>query len=260
LIKDLFEINIRALHDLWNVCFIGDNPSGLYPRLVFPKKRGKNKKNKDVIRVSEQEARIVYCNVLNNLNYFYSVETPTENKYKLSGKTGVSALSDLSVYTYIEEDNENNNKNNDEKKYFKKIVNVEFKANSPVKKNFVKDIKKIVKEKEQGNWFHLLKNVDRATLPSVFRKLVCSFKECEGEGIEKSILFCICIFKKKWGMLKIFNYKPSSGKNIINLMEGFFCLDKNNVSNNIDGKDLEAQKNTLKNNGWTIIEQKYLKG
>ena len=85
-IEDLIEINVRALHDLWNVSFVGKNPSGLFSRVVFPKKRKKNSKDKYVIRVSEQEARIVYCNILNNLNYFYSIETPTKETYSFSGK------------------------------------------------------------------------------------------------------------------------------------------------------------------------------
>jgi len=42
-IKDLIEINRRLSYNLWNVSFFGDKPSGLSPRLIFPKKRKKNK-------------------------------------------------------------------------------------------------------------------------------------------------------------------------------------------------------------------------
>lgn len=242
IIEDLIEINRRLSHDLWNVSFFGEKPSGLSPRLIFPKKRKKNKKGEDIKRISEQEVRTLYCNILNNLNYFYSIETPTDNAYIQSGKTAVSALSDLSIYIFSKDE-------------FKKKANVEFKAHNPDIKNIIKDIEKIIKEKEHGNWFHILENIDKGTLPSVFNKFILSFKKYKGEGSKKFILFCICILEKKWGMIKHFEYDSSSGKNISNHIEEFLCMDKNNNLNNIDGKNLEAQKDILKNNGWMIVEQ-----
>lgn len=241
IVEDLIEINRRLSHDLWNLSCIGEKPSGLSPRLIFPKKRIKNKKNEDVKRISEQEARILYCNILNNLNYFYSIETPTEDTYKQSGKTAISALSDLSIYHYANGG-------------FRKKANVEFKALNPVIKDISKDIEKIIREKEHGNWFHVLKNIDKETLPSVFNKFVSSFKIYKGKGNKKFIVFCICILEKEWGMIKHFEYKSSSGKNISNLMEEFFCLSKLSDSNNIKDKTVSKQKDILKNNGWTLIE------
>ncbi len=241
-IKDLIEINKRLSYDLWNVSFIGEKPSGLSPRLVFPKKREKNKKNEDEIRISEQEARILYCSILNNLNYFYSIETPTNETYRFTGKTPLSALSDLSIYRYID------NK-------FIKMANVEIKAHNPATENISKDIEKIIREEKDGNWFHVLKNINKGTLPSVFEKFVSSFNDHKGKGGKKYILFCICVLEKKWGMIKHFEYDSSSGKNISNHIEEFFCMDKNNKLNYIDGKNLEAQKDILKNNGWMIVKQ-----
>ena len=241
LVKDLAEINRRLSYDLWNVSCFGDKPSGLSPRLIFPKKRIKNKKNKDVKRISEQEARILYCNILNNLNYFYSIETPTNKPYQFNGKTQSSALSDLSIYLYI---------NNE----FEKLGNVELKAHNPAIENFSKDIEKIIRERKDGNWFHVLKNVDEKTLPSVFEKFVSSFKTHEGKGSKKFILFCICILEKKFSIIKHFDYDPSFGKDISNIMEEFFCLSKTSDLNNIEDKSVLDQKDILKNNGWTIIE------
>jgi len=255
IIEDLIEINRRLSHDLWNVSFIGEEPSGLSPRLIFPKKRIKNKKNEDVKRISEQEARILYCNILNNLNYFYSIETPTNEAYKLTGKTGVSALSDLSVYSYTRKDNVNNSKNNEEKIFFKKMANIELKAHNPAEENICKDIEKIITEGIDGNWFHILKNIDSGTLPSVIKKIYNSIKINFLKNEKISILFCICILEKKWGMIKHLEYDSSLGKNISTNIEEFFCMDKNNKLNNIDGKNLEAQKDILKNNGWMIVEQ-----
>ena len=237
IVEDLIEINRRLSYDLWNVSAFNGNPSGLSPRLIFPVKRINGE-----IRISEQEARILYCNILNNLNYFYSIETPTTKTYQQKGSTPLSALSDLSIYTYIDNG-------------FEKMANVELKAHNPASKNISKDIEKIIKEGLAGNWFHILKNIDKGTLPSVFDKLISSLKEHSDKGSKISILFCICILEKKWGMIKHFEYDSSSGKNISNHMEEFFCMDKNNDLNNIDGKYLEAQKDILKNNGWMIGEQ-----
>ena len=241
-VEDLIEINRRLSHDLWNVSFFGKKPSGLSPRLIFPKKRKKNKKGEDIKRISEQEVRTLYCNILNNLNYFYSIETPTDNAYIQSGKTAVSALSDLSIYRYI-----NNS--------FEKLANVELKAHNAAKKNISKDFEKIIEEKEHGNWFHILENIDRGTLPSVFDKYISSFEEYKGKGSEKNILFCICILEKKFSIIKHFDYDPSFGKSISNLMEEFFCLTRLSDSKNIKDKSVSKQKDILKNNGWMLVEQ-----
>lgn len=237
--KDLIEVNRRLSYDLWNVSCFNKKPSGLSPRLIFPKKR-KKVKNEDVKRISEQEARILYCNILNNFNYFYSIETPTNETYQQTGNTPLSALSDLSIYRYIDNG-------------FEKMANVELKAHNPATKNISKDIEKIIREEKDGNWFHVLKNIDKATLPSIFNKFIYSFEKYEGKGSKKYILFCICILEKKFSIIKYFNYNPSFGKNISNLMEEFFCLSKISNSNNIKDKNVLKQKDILKNNGWTII-------
>ncbi len=247
IIEDLIEINRRLSYDLWNVSAFNGHPSGLSPRLIFPVNRINGE-----IRISEQEARILYCNILNSLNYFYSIETPTDNAYIQSGKTGVSALSDLSIYTY----------NNNSSSIFNKMVNVEFKAGTSTYEGIRKDIEKIITEGKDGNWFHILKNIDRRSLPVVYNRFIKSIQNHFNQSKKISILFCICILEleslkleKKWGMIKHFEYDSSLGKNIPNYMEEFFCMDKNNDLNNIDGKNLETQKDTLKNNGWMIVEQ-----
>lgn len=178
IVKDLIEINRRLSYDLWNVSCFNKKPSGLSPRLIFPVKRT----NKE-IRISEQEARILYCNILNNLNYFYSIETPTNETYQQTGNTPLSALSDLSIYRYIDSE-------------LKKVANVELKAHNPATKSICKDIEKIIREEKDGNWFHVLKNIDKATLPSIFYKFIYSLKEHSDKGSKISILFCICVLEK----------------------------------------------------------------
>jgi len=235
IIKDLIEINRRLSYDLWNVSCSNDISTGLSPRLIFPVKRMSGK-----IRISEQEARILYCNILNNLNYFYSIETPTDKKYQQTGKTPLSARSDISIYRYINGG-------------FKKKANVEFKALNPTN-TIGKDIEKLIKENIEGNWFHILKNIDSGTLPLIFNKFITSFIDYKYKRSEKCILFCFCILEKKLSIIKKYFYKPSLNKKIKDDIENFFSMSKINISNNIKDKNLQEQKDILINNGWTIIE------
>lgn len=227
--KDLIEINRRLSYDLWNVSCFNKKPSGLSPRLIFPVKRINSE-----IRISEQEARILYCNILNNLNYFYSIETPTDETYKQTGNTPLSALSDLSIYRYI---------NNE----FKKLVNVEFKAHNPATKHISKDIEKIIREEEDGNWFHVLKNIDKGTLPTVFNKYIFSLKEHSNKGNKISILFCICVLEKKFSIIKYFEWNKND-RNLIHYLDKFFVLSQ------IKNRNINEQKKLLRDNNWLIVE------
>jgi len=243
IVKDLIEINRRLSYDLWNVSCFNKKPSGLSPRLIFPVKR-----TNEEIRISEQEARILYCNILNNLNYFYSIETPTNETYQQTGNTPLSALSDLSIYTYINKDNKNNNKDNEEnKKNFEKMANVELKAHNPATKDISKDIEKIIKEGLEGNWFHILKNIDKGTLPSVFDKFIFSLKEHSNKGSKISILFCVCILEKKFSIIKYFKWNKNDG-NLIRYLDKFFVL------SHVKNRNINEQKKLLRDNNWLMIE------
>ena len=206
-IDDVLEINRRLFYDLWHIANVSCVPNGLSPRLILPKKRTED------IRISEQEARFLYCSLLNNLNYFYSVETPTEEVYIQKGQTPQSAASDLSLYTY-------NNK------AFSKVMNVEFKAHNPPEEHIRKDIEKLLKESIPGNWFHTLKNVDKRTLSRLFEKIANSLKACQTivKCSDISILFSFCVLEKKWGCIKHFLYHSSVGS-INEYIDDFFKLE-----------------------------------
>ena len=194
LTDDLIEINRRLSFNLWYLTNVLEKPHGLSPRLILPKRRSGQ------IRISEQEARFLYCGLLNTLNYYYSVETPTEQVYQQTGQEWGSAASDLSLYVHRVDG-------------FKKIANVEFKAHNPAVGYIRKDIEKLIKEGIIGNWFHTIKNVDRGTFPSLFAKFIDSFKELSGivSGKEISIIFCFCVIEKRWACIKHFLYDSSSG-------------------------------------------------
>ena len=98
--------------------------------------------------VSEQEARFLFAQELEYTKKFYSIETPTIKKYKFSKKA--KSLSSGSIDLCIHEN-----------KQLKRDIIVEFKAHAC---NCKKDFEKLLTEKENGLFFHLLNNVDMGTL------------------------------------------------------------------------------------------------
>lgn len=196
--EDIFEINRRLCFNLWSITDVTQKPEGLSPRLILPQKRDKE------IRLSEQEARFLFCGLLNTLNYYYSVETPTTEEYQQTGQSALSARSDVSLYVST----------NDDHRPFRKIANVEFKAHNPPQEQIKKDVEKLIKESIVGNWIHTLKNIDPQTLPKLFDKFIASMIECSemvGER-EVSMVFCFCVLERKWACIKHFRFDSSTSK------------------------------------------------
>ncbi|QGP92593.1 hypothetical protein MGLY_19790 [Neomoorella glycerini] len=76
-----------------------------------------------------------------------------------------------------------------------------------------------------GNWFHLLKNVDSGTLPSLFYKFQQAFRAPEVYAQVNSmepVVFCFCVLDKKWAILKTFI--PPENK-LEDYCRGFFNID-----------------------------------
>jgi len=190
LADDLFEINRRICCDIWNLCAASDKPSGLSPRLIFPKEKDDN------LRITEQEAKILCCSVLNSLNYFYSVETPTREKYQQKGESPTCGHIDLSLYNF-----ENNQ--------LEHVANVEFKY-STAPKEIAKDIEKLIKEGIHGNWFHTLKSINKRTFPKLFDKFTATFRSFSDTFSDKniSIVFCFCVLEKQKAYIRHFLYDP----------------------------------------------------
>lgn len=180
MMDELIKFNKETCKILCSLPDMDYGPTLDYPRLIIPSKRDKSK------RISEQEARFVFCSILNNSDFFYSIETPTEKEY---GK-GRSASTDLSIYEY--------------RNGFRKLVNVEFKAHNPRFTEIEKDVKKLIGEKITGNWFHLLKNVNSKTLKALFSKMKKALMINYSDEI--SVLFCFCVLDKKWACIKHFNW------------------------------------------------------
>ena len=194
LVDDIFELNKRISENLWQMTDENGQLSSFSPRVIFPLKR-----DKKTVRISEQEARIICCSLLNNLSLHYSVETPTCETYVQKGKKpgGMSAQTDLTIFGF-------------DGQRFNRLVNIEFKAHNTTPANIRKDIEKLVREGIQGNWFHLLENTDGGTFKALFRKFEASFHD-NSHGYHNtliSIVFCFCVLEKKQVYIKHFFYEP----------------------------------------------------
>lgn len=225
MLSELIDINKKTCDLVWTLPDVDSKPAIGYPRLVIPHRRNMDQ------RISEQEARFVYCSILNNSDFYYSIETPTEKEYQLSGRGKRSASTDLSIYEY------NNG--------FRKLVNVEFKAHNPKFEDIEKDVKKLVNEGIAGNWFHLLKNVNSRTLKSLFSKIERALIANYSDKI--SILFCFCVLNKKWACMKHFNWNSEKGKSESYRMfvEEFFRLDY----------AVRREITVIDGNGWLIYSK-----
>lgn len=150
-------------------------------QLIFPKKiQKKGTKEKD--RISEQELRQLFIEEFKKANpgLFYSVETPTLEKFSL-GKSyesiksdidGQSALLDMCIFE------RNSGKYN-------RILNIEFKHENRSVKRLGKDVIKLLHENQSGAFILMLDNSDKGTFcnskeTGVFNKLCKSFSDFRG--------------------------------------------------------------------------------
>lgn len=131
--------------------------------LVYPFTRSK------VIRVSEQETRVLFISELEKLlsdenPFYYSIETPTKKTYRFSSvptpiidSSGQSASIDLSIGEI---------QGNSYQNYY----NIEFKSGNPVTKSIMKDFCKFHNENVPGIYIHTFYG-DKNTLDSIITKI-----------------------------------------------------------------------------------------
>ena len=133
-------------------------------RIVFPKKR------MEPVRVSEQELRFIFVEQLNEeirrgWDVFYSVETPTLDKYYFKNNeariddNGQSASFDLAIHD----------------KDYQRIALVEFKANNAGEHEHRKDYVKLMNSKEGENiacfFIEIVQGVNSGTINSLNSKI-----------------------------------------------------------------------------------------
>lgn len=167
-------------------------------QLIFP---NKIEAKGNVKRISEQELRFLFVEEFKKANpdLFYSIETPTVDKFKF-GKLyetikcdlgGQSASHDMCIFERKSDG-------------YNRILNIEFKhTNSDIKKTG-KDILKLIQEKQDGAFIQLLNNTDKGTLcnkggTGVFNKFYKSFSDFQScwNNADKSIQLIIFSLKQK---------------------------------------------------------------
>ena len=166
-------------------------------RLIFPK-YSETYRNAE-IRLSEQELRFIfveqfneYCRE-NELHWYYSVETPTENRYLFKEQKkpkrdegGRSGEFDLTIHD----------------EYFKRIALIEFKALNPNESCFTKDFLKLREEgKEILTYFIMyIKSYRSDTIAQLYDKI---FNATDDDKIN---------YKDTNTNLHCFALKPPKGK------------------------------------------------
>lgn len=169
-------------------------------QLIFP---NKSQTKGDIKRISEQELRLLFIEEFKKANkdLFYSIETPTIEKYKFgktyaeikTDKTGQSALLDMCVF-----------ERNPDK--YERILNIEFKHKNAGIKNIGKDVLKLMHEEQNGAFILILNNTNSGTLCNkntnrmgVLNKLYKSFTDFKSNwnNENKSIQLIILSLKEK---------------------------------------------------------------
>lgn len=192
-IKKIIKATFDVIKNVYKNQKEGYNVNGnSNSRIVFPKY------SNGETRISEQELRFIFIEQLNKhcqddkqWNAYYSIETPTENKYKFSENKkkiqprkddeGQSAKVDLCIY--------------DEK--LKRIALIEFKALNPDKTAFDKDFCKLQEEHAAPTFFIMIvKSHNNGSIPNIHKKIESKGADTEfycydlekGEDISKEII------------------------------------------------------------------------
>lgn len=154
--------------------------------------------------MSEQEARFAFLESLSRVPLLYSVEAPTKKLYQFTGKTPLSAQTDLAVH------DENG----------QQICNVEFKAKGvsiSAGKHFpiYKDLQKLLREQVWGLWFHLLESVNNSTinnLLSVMAEQICKVRqEYRGDIGSPGLTIHICVLQHGFSVQRDVIVRSDSG-------------------------------------------------
>jgi len=217
LLTELFQ---QTCIKLWNLSDVESEPSALAPRLVYPL-RGKE------IRISEQEARLVCCSILDHSSLFYSVETPTNKTYQQKGNKFIRGRTDLTIYKSGTQP-------------FQRDIYIEFKNPGSSEKQVGKDIEQLVREGYTGGYFQIVCKTNSGTFKKLFQKYTYGFIEYqklfspeEFSSKKISILFCFCVLQKQKqkAYMRPFLYQPSKDQ-YEEYVTGFFDSSSSSLKDN----------------------------
>lgn len=171
------------------------------PHLIFPSKRDL------ATRVSEQESKIMLCQVLEASPWYYSVETPTREKYQQSGTFGLSGRLDLTVYgTRSAAD---------------RLLNIELKAGVPPLENFRKDFEKLAREGTDGLWFHTLDSINQGTISAVLTRMGESIRliDVAARAARHTITIALCVLNQRVLLTARFPFGTDLETHLLNVFE-----------------------------------------
>jgi len=190
-------------------------------QIIFPKKYNKDN------RISEQELRFLFIEKFKLLNHnlFYSVETPTQEKYTfgknvdtIKPNKGRSASLDMCILESQKE------------KEFNRVLNIEFKFDNVSNFKIQKDFLKLMHENKNGAFIHLLKNTDSGTLSNpnkkgegVFNKYTKALKKFEEHWSDDSKIITLIIFSLEQNT---YIYRELKRTELDNIDEAFGFKDK----------------------------------
>lgn len=221
---DIPKIIYRVLLRLSKMDYEKDGGNS-YEQLIFPRK---TQAKGEVNRVSEQELRLLFIEEF-KIKYpllFYSIETPTSVKYCFSKAGEINATSQSALHDMCIWDRDHSGK-------YRRKLNIEFKHKNTDIKQIKKDIQKLIQEKEDGVFIHLLDNTDGGTLCSVLEKYEKSFSEHSSKWTDenKSIQMVILSLKQGIFIHRILNQNDMTVlRNIFFVEKGFGNVQRFNVS------------------------------
>lgn len=175
------------------------SPGKNNPCLVFPANRPATQGGAFSIRVSEAEARLIFSQCLSKRSIPFAIEAPTFQRYSFKGSKAMSARTDLLVYVPVA----------DTPGGLHRDLGVEFKAHNAPPESIRKDLEKLLREGQDGLWFHVLRNIDSGTLGSLFKKFRQAFKKMASESAKCKceLSFVFVVTGKRWMACR--SIKPS---------------------------------------------------
>lgn len=232
---DIIQISKEVLNRLSKMDYErkgGDSEQRLIFPNKFPSEIKAQKISKDELkkyfRISEQELRFLFVEEFLRIpGFYYSIEMPTESKYKLGktfdtigvSKDGRSASVDMGIFRKKENQ-------------YQRFLNIEFKHQNSSEFSIGKDVLKLMHEKQDGAFIILLKNTSRATLcnkaTGVLDKLfkaLSQFKEDHWKGKDgKTIQIIIISLEQSRNKTEPFLIHREIIKSDLNNLENVFHI------------------------------------
>jgi hypothetical protein len=248
IVDDLKDLNRAVCRRLWHMASVGDTPAALAPHLIYP---GRNSKGTGV---SEQEPKFAFAEVLASSTYYYSVETPTAELYRVIGTTDTRARVDMSLYLPLDTK-------------LTKVANIELKQGSATQVAVTQDVEKLVREGSRdphnlvhGNYFQLFEAADLKTVNALFGKLhealEAVYQNHSGIG-RTSIVVCLCVLApisskgcNPWSCIKHFDYRSSAAGIKQHAMKEFAL-----VGSGDKPATVEKLQTALTHAGWEMVER-----